>query len=274
MDGTAGEHRRCGLASPSRDDARGADRLARRGILGLQRHCPRPVPEPRPAAGATSAFACCRRSCWRRLPLACVWARRHRLRACRRRDHGFGLRVEWLALCGSRPPAPSRAALLRPAGVAYVGLAGGRAVWLRADPARRAAPMCCSCCWWSGPSDIGAYLVGRLDRRSAAGAAHLPGQDLVGRARRPARRDCGRAARGPSACRVGAVPGAAALVAALLGVVAQAGDLLESCVKRRFGGEGFRPSHPRPWRPVRSAGRRVGRGAGGGPAGALPSVVE
>ena len=93
--------------------------------------------------------------------------------------------------------------------------------------------MCCSCCWSSGPSDIGAYLVGRW----------IGGPRLAPRI-------------SPGKTWSGAVGGLLAAVAAgllaahvlsdaaglarvrwsppLLGVVAQAGDLLESFVKRRL----------------------------------------
>ena len=41
---------------------------------------------------------------------------------------------------------------------------------------------------------------------------------------------------------------AVAVLAVVLSVFAQAGDLFESFLKRRFGAKDFEPSHPRPWR--------------------------
>jgi phosphatidate cytidylyltransferase len=138
-----------------------------------------------------------------------------------------GMAVEWLILC--RRPGGS---LLRPAGVAYVTLAGAALLWLRADPlAGRADVLFLLLIVWAG--DIGAYLVGRWCGGPRLAPRISPGKTWSG-------------ALGGllAAIAVGLLAAhllsggvtiwRGALVAALLGLVAQAGDLLESYVKRRL----------------------------------------
>jgi phosphatidate cytidylyltransferase len=143
----------------------------------------------------------------------------------------FGLAVEWLALCrlpASRPAAP----LLCPAGLVYIALAGAALLWLRADPvAGLANIMFLLFIVWA--CDIGAYLVGR-----GLGGPRLAPRISPGKTR------SGAVGGLLAAIAVGllaahflsdaATTWRAALIAALLGVVAQAGDLLESFVKRRL----------------------------------------
>ena len=170
----------------------------------------------------------------------------------------IGLAAEWAALCGGRADSlgvftllavglaaagQAGAALvllaaatitlwwrdrrLWPAlGVPYVGLASVALVWLRADPAsgRRDVLVLLLVVW---ATDIAAYVAGRLIGGPKLAPSISPGKTWSG------------AAGGLlGALLVGwiAAPGAAGpALAALLSVVAQAGDLMESGIKRRFG---------------------------------------
>jgi phosphatidate cytidylyltransferase len=143
----------------------------------------------------------------------------------------LGLIAEWLMLC--RLPAARRGgAPLWAAGLAYVLVAGAVLLFLRGDPvAGRANVVFLVLIVWAG--DVGAYLFGR----SLGGprlAPHIsPGKTwsgafggllaaiAVGLAAAHFLSNAGFAWR-------------AALVGAGIGVVAQAGDLLESYVKRRL----------------------------------------
>jgi phosphatidate cytidylyltransferase len=143
----------------------------------------------------------------------------------------LGLAFEWLSLC--RLPAPRTGAAVRcPAGLAYVALAGAAVLWLRDDPiAGRADVLFLLLTVWAG--DIGAYLVGRWIGGPRLAPLISPGKTWSG-------------ALGGllAAIAVGLLTAhllsgvasiwRAALIAAILGVVAQAGDLLESFVKRRL----------------------------------------
>lgn len=138
-----------------------------------------------------------------------------------------GLAIEWFNLC--RRPGVS---LLWPAGLVYVVIAGGALLWLRASPANgRADVLFLLLVVWAG--DIGAYLVGRWIGGPRLAPRISPGKTWSG--------SLGglvaAVAVGLLAAHFltsGAEASHVALVAALLGVVAQAGDLLESYVKRRL----------------------------------------
>ncbi len=200
--------------------------------------------------------------------LACIWLGADAWTALMAVAAG-GLAYEWVALCGGRPGrmpglgvplavllaglvavedherwalavlaagAPlvgwisGRRAMA--AGVLYVGLAGVALIWLRGDGAAgRANVLFLVIVVWA--SDVGAYATGRWLGGRKLAPAISPGKTwsgavggllaamLVGEA-------AGRLlAVGPA--------GQAAVVAGLLGVSAQAGDLLESAVKRHFG---------------------------------------
>lgn len=117
-------------------------------------------------------------------------------------------------------------------GLAYVLPAALSLVWLRADPAAgRANVLFVVLLVWA--SDVGAYLVGRLVGGPRLAPRISPGKTWSGAVGGLA-----------SAVAVGLtaaviLPGAsfawAALVGALLGLVAQAGDLMESALKRHYG---------------------------------------
>jgi phosphatidate cytidylyltransferase len=142
----------------------------------------------------------------------------------------LGLAVEWLMLC--RLPAALRGGtLLRAGGLAYVALAAVALLFLRNDPvAGRANVVFLVLVVWAG--DVGAYLVGRMVGGPRLAPSISPGKTWSG------------ALGGLLAAIAVAIAAAlshggsawqAALVGALIGMVAQAGDLLESFVKRHLG---------------------------------------
>jgi phosphatidate cytidylyltransferase len=144
---------------------------------------------------------------------------------------GIGLLWEWNLIC-------RRAARTRPAlrwlGVIYVGPATASLLWLRADPSAGGANVLFVLLIVWG-SDIGAYVVGRLIGGPKLAPSISPGKTRSG------------AVGGLlAALAVGLLaavlldpdsvaPLPALAVAAVLGVVSQAGDLLESAIKRYFG---------------------------------------
>jgi len=200
--------------------------------------------------------------------LACIWLGADAWTALMAVAAG-GLAYEWVALCGERPGrlpglAVPVAVLLAglvavldrerlalavlavgavaavllsgrramAAGVLYVGLASVALVWLRGDNAAgRANVLFLVVVVWA--SDVGAYAAGRLLGGRKLAPAISPGKTWSGAAG-------GLLAAmlvGEIAGRLlaAAPSGRAAMVAGLLGVSAQAGDLLESAVKRHFG---------------------------------------
>ncbi len=180
----------------------------------------------------------------------------------------MGLALEWVALCGAAPGAwpgfgvlaaalagavltalgrpelgaaalmigaglvllPNRWSLA--AGVFYAGVGAMALIWLRADPAAgRANVVFLVITVWA--SDIGAYVAGRLIGGPKLAPRVSPGKTWSGAAGGLA----GAMLAGMAAGEVMA-PGApvrAAMLAALLAVASQCGDLLESAVKRAFG---------------------------------------
>ena len=181
---------------------------------------------------------------------------------------GVGLALEWVALCGSMPSAwpgfgvvaavlagvaltamerldlgigilligaglvlpPGRWRLA--AGVAYAGVGATALTWLRLDPlAGRANLVFLVAVVWA--SDIGAYLAGRLIGGPKLAPSISPGKTWSGAAG-------GLAAAMLAGCAAGQAmaPGApvrAAALACLLAAASQAGDLMESAIKRGFG---------------------------------------
>jgi phosphatidate cytidylyltransferase len=142
-----------------------------------------------------------------------------------------GLAIEWLALCRRQASRPG-VAVLCPIGFGYIAVAGAAMLWLRdAGIAGRANVLFMLLIVWAG--DIGAYAVGRSIGGPRMAPRISPGKTWSG------------AVGGLlAAIAVGAIAAhllsdagtawQAALVACGLGIVAQAGDLLESFVKRQF----------------------------------------
>lgn len=140
---------------------------------------------------------------------------------------GFGL-VWWLARFRAGRDGP--AAWLA-AGVLYIGLAGLSLIALRAhDAAGQASVLFLVLVVWA--SDIGAYAVGRALGGPRLWPAISPSKTWAGAAG-------GLLAAMLAGLAVAAVLGPAGVVApmaaaALLGTASQAGDLLESAIKRHF----------------------------------------
>jgi phosphatidate cytidylyltransferase len=146
-----------------------------------------------------------------------------------------GLLVEWLMLCRHPGDGTTRESLpfgLFSAGLLYVAVAGVALLWLRADPVvGRADVLFLLLIVWAG--DIGAYLVGRWVGGPRLAPRISPGKTWSGAIGGLA-----------AAVAVGLIAAhllwqpttvwPAAAIASVLGVVAQAGDLLESFVKRRL----------------------------------------
>lgn len=200
--------------------------------------------------------------------LACIWLGADAWTALMALAAG-GLAYEWAVLCGGRPLRMPRlvvpavvllagliavldhegwalvvlsagAVLARlssgrwamAAGVLYVGVASVALIWLRGDNAAgRANVLFLVFVVWA--SDIGAYAAGRLLGGRKLAPSISPGKTWSGAAGGLiAAMLVGEAAGNLLA---GAPIGRAAMVAGLLGLAAQAGDLLESAIKRHFG---------------------------------------
>jgi phosphatidate cytidylyltransferase len=137
-----------------------------------------------------------------------------------------GLAQEWLRLWRGR------AAAAQMGGLAYIALGAAALAWLRDDPsAGRANVLFVLVVVWA--SDIGAYLAGRLIGGPRLAPRISPGKTWSGAAG-------GLAAAGLAGWLVAvwlghAPPPRAPLIALVLGLVSQAGDLGESAAKRFVG---------------------------------------
>jgi len=146
-----------------------------------------------------------------------------------------GLAAEWVSLCrywprSTRPAVASRDLIL---GVPYIGLAAVALPWLRADPivGWPNTLFMLSVIWGS---DIGAYVIGRLVAGPKLAPAISPGKTWSGAAGGL----CAAALAGlgaASGVSSGFSPSRVLSVAVALGLIAQAGDLMESALKRHFG---------------------------------------
>jgi phosphatidate cytidylyltransferase len=135
--------------------------------------------------------------------------------------------AEWVGLCRGRARSPWARAALRLAGLIYIGPAFFCLIALRDGRAGLRNLLYLAVVVWAG--DIGAYLVGRLMGGPRLAPRISPGKTWSG------------AVGGTiAAVLAGAVAGyehplRAAALALALSVIAQAGDLLESALKRYFG---------------------------------------
>jgi phosphatidate cytidylyltransferase len=134
---------------------------------------------------------------------------------------------------GDQPIGPTHPRFNLAFGVPYLGLAAVALPWLRADPVSGLANtlFVLSIVWGS---DIGAYMIGRLMGGPKLAPAISPGKTWSGAAGGLASAALAGLAVAAcfssdfsSSCVVG--PGI------LLGIISQAGDLLESALKRHFG---------------------------------------
>lgn len=148
-----------------------------------------------------------------------------------------GLVLEWLLLfrpkmprSGPRLPVPPTRLGLFSAGLLYVAIAGTSLLWLRADPVSgRADVLFVLLIVWAG--DIGAYVVGRWVGGPRLAPHISPGKTWSGAVGGL----IAAVATGLLAAHFLATPVTPwqpALIAVALSIVAQAGDLLESFVKR------------------------------------------
>jgi phosphatidate cytidylyltransferase len=142
-----------------------------------------------------------------------------------------GLAVEWLRVLGSGGRHWRACPAWVVTGLGYVLIAGAALLWLRSAPdVGRANILFLLIVVWS--SDVGAYVVGRLIGGPRLAPRISPAKTLSGAVGGL----LAAVAAGMFAAHVLAngSPWRAIAVAAVLGVVAQGGDLLESFVKRRL----------------------------------------
>ncbi len=149
-----------------------------------------------------------------------------------------------IAARAERSRVPGVPTLWFGAGVLYIGLGGIGFIWLRGDDgAGLAAILFVVLIVWA--SDIGAYMVGRLVGGPKLAPAISPNKTWSGALGGLAAAvlvGLGVAAWADPAARLGHV----ALLAAILGTAAAAGDLLESAIKRHFhvkDSSGLIPGH-------------------------------
>jgi phosphatidate cytidylyltransferase len=138
----------------------------------------------------------------------------------------LGLAVEWVGLTRAKSFS------WRASGLPYVGVATLALIWLRADSlVGLSNVLFVMLAVWS--SDIGAYLIGRLLGGPRLAPTVSPGKTWSGAAGGLVGAMLAGAA--VAAGFTGGVSAQALVVAAGLSVIGQAGDLLESAVKRALG---------------------------------------
>jgi phosphatidate cytidylyltransferase len=135
----------------------------------------------------------------------------------------LGMAAEWVLLCRRRPSAP-----VFIGGLAYILLATGAFAWLRTGGWGNVLFVLLVV--WA--TDVGAYLVGRLIGGPRLAPRISPGKTWAGALGGLA---CALAVGGGAAWLSQAPAAGALAVAAGLSLAAQAGDLLESGMKRHFG---------------------------------------
>lgn len=119
-------------------------------------------------------------------------------------------------------------------GVWYVGLGSVVLIWLRADAASgRANVLFVVLIVWA--SDIGAYIVGRLVGGPRLAPSISPGKTWSGAVGGLVAAMASGWVAATLLDPAGSAPPLVLLVAAALGIASQAGDLLESGIKRHFG---------------------------------------
>ena len=134
---------------------------------------------------------------------------------------GILMASEWAGMCAGRP---RRLLLL---GGLYIGPAVAALIWMRGQPDGYRWVLLLAAVVWGG--DVGAYLVGRLVGGPRLAPLISPGKTWSGALGGTLAAVLAGAAVWPDRLAF-ALP-----LALCLSVVAQAGDLLESAVKRRFG---------------------------------------
>lgn len=118
-------------------------------------------------------------------------------------------------------------------GLPYIGLGAASLPWLRADSAGLGNTLFVLVVIWS--SDIGAYMTGRLIGGPKLAPAISPGKTISGAIGGLIAASLGGTCVAAAVSAGGLAGGRVIVLSALLGIAAQAGDLLESGLKRHFG---------------------------------------
>ena len=138
---------------------------------------------------------------------------------------GAGLTLEWIQLC-----ARAHRPLTLPAGTGVIWAAAAAMIWLRAGACGLGNVLFLLALVWA--TDIGAYLTGRALGGPKLAPRISPGKTWAGAAGGLLFAACSGIA---AAVISGTGIASATAIAVGLSVIAQAGDLAESAMKRRFG---------------------------------------